>query len=208
MKDAAYFVAPTSGPGAPLLLLHSWWGLDSSIKQLADRLADVGHTVLVPDLLAGETFSDAGAAEAFLRSADPNRLAWLTRTSVLLVQERSQQPESPISIVGMSMGASLGLWASIRMPDVVARVVSFYGVQTIDFAGAEAAYQLHFASDDAIVDSDEAAFMEATIGLNGLTVESFIYPETAHWFFEPGRLNFNPSAAEQAWDRMTEFLAS
>ena len=107
----------------------------------------------------------------------------------------------------MSMGASLGLWASIRQADAITRVVSFYGVQTIDFAGASAAYQLHFADHDALVDSEEASFMEATIGLNGLEVESYRYPDTAHWFFEEGRPNYDPVAAETAWQRVLGFVA-
>lgn len=207
VKDAAYFVSPRSGPGHPLLLLHSWWGLDSGVRQMADRIADEGHTVLVPDLLAGETFDDAGAAEAHLKSLDVDRLASLTQASVHLVREKGNDRDARVSIVGMSMGASLGLWASIRIPDAVSRVVSFYGTQTIDFTGAEAAYQLHFADHDELVDSDEASFMEATIGLIGLSVESYVYPGTSHWFFEPGRPNYDPNAAEQAWERMARFLS-
>ncbi len=206
MNDAAYFVSPRSGLGHPLLLLHSWWGLDSGVRQMADRIADEGHTVLVPDLLAGETFDDAEAAEAHLKSLDVDRLASVTRASVHLVREKGADRDAPVSIVGLSMGASLGLWASIRIPEAVSHVVSFYGTQTIDFAGARAAYQLHFADDDELVDSDEASFMEATIGLSGLVVESHFYPGTSHWFFEPERPNYDPDAAEQAWKRMVRFL--
>lgn len=206
VNDAAYFVSPRSGPGHPLLLLHSWWGLDSGVRQMADRISDEGHTVLVPDLLSGETFDDAEAAEAHLKSLDVDRLASLTQASVHLVREKGIDRDAPVSIVGLSMGASLGLWASIRIPEAVSRVVSFYGTQTIDFAGARSAYQLHFADHDELVDPDEAAFMEATIGLTGLEVESHSYPGTSHWFFEPERPNYDPDAAEQAWDRMVRFL--
>lgn len=189
-----------------MLLLHSWWGLDASVRRMADRISDEGHTVLVPDLLAGATFQDAALAEKHLGEVDPNRLASLTQTSVLLARERSDDPAAPISVVGMSMGASLGLWASIRQSDSIARVASFYGVQTLDFTGSAAAYQLHFADDDALVDPDEASFMEATIGLSGLEVESHRYPDTAHWFFEEDRPNYNPVAAETAWERLLRFL--
>ena len=206
MNDAAYFVSPRSGPGHPLLLLHSWWGLDAGVRQMADRISDEGHTVLVPDLLTGETFDDAEAAEAHLKSLDVDRLASLTQASVHLVREKGADRDAPVSIVGLSMGASLGLWASIRIPEAVVRVVSFYGTQSIDFTGAKAAYQLHFADQDEFVDPDEASFMEATIGLSGLDVESHSYPGTSHWFFEPERPNYDPDAAEQAWKRMVRFL--
>ncbi len=206
MKDAAYFVSPTSGPGHPLLLLHSWWGLDSGVRRMADRISDEGHTVLVPDLLTGETFDDAQAAEAHLKSLDVDRLASLTQASVHLVREKGADRDAPVSIVGLSMGASLGLWASIRIPEAVSRVVSFYGTQTIDFTGAQAAYQLHFADSDELVDPDEASFMEATIGLSGAPVEVHRYPGTMHWFFEEGGGAYEPGAAELAWDRLEAFL--
>jgi pimeloyl-ACP methyl ester carboxylesterase len=54
------------------------------------------------------------------------------------VQEKSVDPVRPISIVGFSMGASLALWASVRIPDRVTKVVAFYGAQSIDFAGSSA----------------------------------------------------------------------
>jgi len=206
VHDAAYFVSPRSGPGHPLLLLHSWWGLDAGIRRMADRISDAGHTVLVPDLLAGETFDDAGAAEAHLKSLDVDRLASLTKASVHLVREKGADRAAPVSIVGLSMGASLGLWASIRIPEAISHVVSFYGTQTIDFTGARASYQLHFADQDDLVDPEEAAFMEATIGLSGLDVESHSYPGTSHWFFESERPYYDPDASEQAWERMEEFL--
>lgn len=206
MKDAAYFVSPPAGAGPAVLLLHSWWGLDGPTRRLADRISDAGYTVLVPDLLAGETFASAPDAEKYLASLDANRMASLTQTSAYLVQERSSRPEDPVAAVGLSMGASLALWASVRLPTLIDRVVSFYGSQSIDFTGASAAYQLHFAEHDQLVDSDEASFMEATIGLEGLAIESHTYPGTSHWFFEPDRPNYDESAAETAWDRMMGFL--
>lgn len=207
VKDAAYFVSPPDGAGPALLLLHSWWGLDSPTRRLADRISDAGYTVLVPDLLVGETFESAPDAEAYLASLDANRMASLTQSSAYLVQERSSDRDRPIAAVGLSMGASLALWASVRVPDVIDRVVSFYGSQSIDFTGSKAAYQLHFAEHDELVDSDEAGFMEATIGLEGLAIESHVYAGTSHWFFEPGRPNYDALSSEQAWQRMIHFLA-
>ncbi len=205
VSDAAYFVAPTSGPGPGVLLLHSWWGLTPEVRRLADRLSDEGYSVLAPDLNAGETFSEEGSAEKHLADADANRLAGLTVKSMQLLSERSAS--SRIAVVGFSMGASLGLWASVRWPDTICAVSAFYGVQSIDFAGASASYQLHYSGRNTLVDPDEAALMEATIGLEGLPIEVHRYPDTDDWFFEEGRVEHDPEAAGLAWDRLTGFLA-
>ena len=45
-----------------------------------------------------------------------------------------------------------------------------------------------------------------TMGLEGRPVESFTYPGAAHWFAEPGRLNYDEHHAEAAWTRTIEFL--
>lgn len=208
MSDTAYFVSPPTGPGSGVLLLHSWWGLTPFFRRLADRFAEHGFTVLAPDLTGGETFTESDEARSNLASLDADRLASLTLSAAQIVRQRSAEPDGPIAIVGFSMGASLGLWASVRLGDRIDRVVAFYGTQSIDFAGASAAYQLHFASDDALVTDDEAVFMEATMGMENLTVDSHRYPGTAHFFFERDQEEFDPEAADLAWERMMSFLRS
>lgn len=187
-------------------MLHSWWGLTPFFRTLADRIADEGFTVLAPDLNQGSVFEVPELAEQHLADADPNHLARLVLSSAKLLQDRTRDSNATLAVVGFSMGASLGLWASVRLPDVVSAVVAFYGTQSIDFEGADADYQLHFADTDALVSEEEAAFMEATMGLVDLTVESHRYPGTGHWFFEADRESYDPGAAEQAWKNMMSFL--
>lgn len=211
VADSAYFVGSRSSPaiGAAdarpaILLLHSWWGLTPFFRRLADRLADEGFTVLAPDLNFGATFADADAARIHLADADANRLASLVVSSIRILAEKAGR----VGIVGFSMGASLGLWASVRLPDDVSAVAAFYGTQSMDFAGSRAAYQVHLADNDDLVSDDDAVFMEATMGLEGLPVEVFRYPGTTHWFFEADRAEHDPIAAEVAWSRLTAFLAA
>jgi len=206
MPDSAYFVSPPTGPGPAVLLLHSWWGLTPFFRRLADRLSEQGFTVLAPDLTVGETFSDAVEAREHLAELDADRLASLTLAGARLVQEKSVDPVRPISIVGFSMGASLALWASVRIPDRVTKVVAFYGAQSIDFAGSSASYQLHLAEVDELVSDDEAVFMEATMGMADLTVDSHRYPGTSHFFFERDQEEYDEAAARLAWERMVSFL--
>lgn len=206
MSDTAYFVSPPDGPGPAVLLLHSWWGLTPFFRRLADRLAERGYTVLAPDLTQGETFSEAEEAQEFLAEIEADRLASLTLSGAQIVRDRSADPDGTIAVVGFSMGASLGLWASVRASDLVSKVVAFYGVQSVDFAGAAAEYQLHLADDDHLVSDDEAAFMEATMGIENLAVDTYRYPGTSHFFFERDREEYDPAASTLAWDRMLEFL--
>jgi carboxymethylenebutenolidase len=201
-RDFAYFVQDGTGPG--VLLLHSFWGLTSAVKSMADRLSDSGFTVLAPDMNFGELPETEQQAVAHLGAASPDRLARLVLSSAGLLDERST--EGPIGVVGFGMGGSLGLWASVRLPTIVGSAVSFYGTQQIDFAGSRSSYLIHLAEEDEYITDDEAAFMEATMGLESLPVEVVRYPGTRHGFCEPDGDTFDPEAFEVAWDRTVGFL--
>lgn len=201
-RDTAYFVQNETGPG--VLLLHSLWGLTPSVKRLADDLADEGYTVLVPDLNFGVLPGSLTEALDHLSSASPDRLASLVLSSASLLSEKSA--EGAIGVVGFGMGGSLGLWASVRLPEVIGSVVSFYGSQQIDFAGSRSSYLIHFAETDEYISADEAVFMEATMGLESLPVEVVRYGGTRHGFSDPEGETFDPGSSELAWGRTLEFL--
>ncbi|HTN80206.1 MAG TPA: dienelactone hydrolase family protein, partial [Acidimicrobiales bacterium] len=41
-----YLVAPVSGSGPGVLVLHSWWGLTPFFRETCDRFADEGFVAL------------------------------------------------------------------------------------------------------------------------------------------------------------------
>lgn len=204
VRDLAYFVPDDEGKGPGVLLLHSLWGLTSSVKALCDDLADRGFTVLAPDLNLGELPETEREGLDRLEAASPDRLASLVLSSARLLAARS--PGSPIGVVGFGMGGSLGLWASVRLSDIISAAVSFYGSQQIDFKGSRSSYLVHLAEEDEFISDDEAAFMEATIGLESLPVEVITYPGTRHGFCEPEGETFDQEAFEEAWSRTIGFL--
>ena len=51
---SGYLATPASGKGPGVLVIQEWWGLDSGIKENADRLAAAGFVALAPDLYHGE----------------------------------------------------------------------------------------------------------------------------------------------------------
>jgi len=200
VSGLAYFISPEA-PGPGVLLLHSWFGLNSFTKRLADRLADEGFTVLAPDLMAEALPVDQKEAEAMLQAADPNHLASATLSGAGVLARQSRT----IQVVGLGMGGSLGLWASVRLPDLVTGAVSIYGAQSMDFAASRSAYQIHLAESDPWLPEDDAIFMEATMRLEALKVEVYTYPGTTHGFFEEGE-DHDELASHVVWDRMLTFL--
>src|SRR5512141_3026085 len=60
-----YLAPARPSPGPPVLLLHTWWGLNQTMRDLADRLAGDGFTVMAPDLFDGRVLTTIEDAEAF-----------------------------------------------------------------------------------------------------------------------------------------------
>ncbi len=203
----AFLVDPpggTQGPG--VLVLHSWWGLNPWVREFCRRLAGEGYTVLAPDLMDGVQPATAAEGEAVLAGINADELSGLVISSAHALRAASTDANKPIGVVGFSMGASLAMWLSARLPDAVSAVVSFYGAQSIDFDEATAVYQGHFGSDDHMVTEEDRVVTESFIRLGGRDTEFHLYPGSHHWFFEEGE-HFDAEAAELAWTRTQAFLA-
>ncbi len=203
-----YVVAPDSGTGPGILVLHSWWGLTPFFHEVCDRLADDGFVALAPDLHGdGRTAETPDEAEALLASTDPNRTAGLVVSSLSALARMPATPDGPVGILGFSMGASWALWAATRFPEQVDAVSAYYGSQDIDFSPAAARFQGHFAEHDEFTDEDAVNYLEAQLRLAGKDVDFHRYPGTGHWFAESDRpAAFDRAAADQAWERTTRFF--
>jgi carboxymethylenebutenolidase len=201
-----YLALPESGSGPAILVLHAWWGLNQFFKDLCDRLADEGFVALAPDLLGGQVATTIDDAEQQLSAADADELAHLTRSSLWTLREMPMTDDGPIGVLGFSMGASMALWLSARVPDDVAATTVFYGGQDIDFMGSKSAYLGHYADVDPYVDEDGLALLEAELHLLELDTTFHRYPGTAHWFFERDRPEYDEAAATLAWDRTIAFF--
>jgi carboxymethylenebutenolidase len=201
-----YLTLPESGAGPGVLVLHAWWGLTPFVKEVCDRLAAAGFVALAPDLYGGRTASEVDAAERLLAEADADALAHVTRSSLATLRAIEPTTDGPVGIVGFSMGASLGLWLSARVPEAVAATAVFYGTQDIDFEPARSAYLGHFAEHDPYVDDDALVLLEADLRLLDKDVAFHRYPGTSHWFVEEDRPEYDDAAATLAWERTVRFL--
>ncbi len=203
----AYVVAPDSGAGPGVLVLHAWWGLTPFFRSVADRLADAGFVALAPDLFAGETADTPDEAKDLLARTDATGMVELVRSSVGVLGGLPITPDGPVGVIGFSMGASLALWAASHVPARVGAVSTFYGTTDVDFAPVQAAVQCHFAEFDDFESDDDRVEMEAHMRLVGLDPDIHHYPGTAHWFFEEDRtVAHSPAAADLAWERTVDFL--
>jgi carboxymethylenebutenolidase len=202
--DTDTYVAPAQpAAGAPVLLLHPWWGLNQTIRDLADRLAGDGFTVMAPDLFDGTVLTTPDDAKAHLRSlteADSKRIRACTEATLNHLLARPNLRADRAAIIGLSFGAMEATEVASARSDVAALVCLYSGIFE---APPGVAYLGHFAEDDEFDDSAEVPAFAETLPEGSA---AYVYPGTKHWFMEADRPEYNRDAAELAFALTVEFL--
>ncbi len=201
-----YLALPAS-PNAPgVIVLHAWWGLNPVFKSLCDRLAWEGFAAFAPDLNDGKIATTVDEAKQLMSELGFERKQAVVAASPDFLRSRSEVQEEALALIGFSMGAAWSLDVASQRPDVIRKMVLFYGSGDAEFSKIEAGILGHYADMDEWEPLDDVRLMEANMRTAGLSPTFHIYPNTKHWFFEDNRPEYDPEAAELAWTRTLEFL--
>jgi carboxymethylenebutenolidase len=202
----AYLAIPASGKGPGVLVLHAWWGLNSFFKQLCDRLAEQGFTALAPDLYHGPTASSVDEAQSLVDNADWDRVAVTVMAAKDFLLAHPSQSAERLGVMGFSMGAYWTLVAATSVPAQFAAAVVFYGVGEGDWGKMQAKFLGHFSDVDEWEPLENIEAMQKDMLTAGADATFHVYPGLPHWFFETDRPEYNPAAAELAWQRTVDFF--
>jgi carboxymethylenebutenolidase len=209
-----YLAMPPNDTGDPVLVLHAWWGLNDTIKDFCNRLAEAGFVVFAPDLYHGKIADTIEGAEKLGKALGGNfeqAKREVEQAAAFLIERAGQSSDSPtdngLAVIGFSLGAFYALDLSVEKPELVHSVVVFYGTGVEDFSNAEAAYLGHFAESDNYEPQENVDRLEDALKDAGRSATIHRYPGTGHWFFEPDRTDaYDQAAAEMAFERTLEFL--
>lgn len=196
---------------ATVAVLHPWWGLTGFIADQCREMARAGYLAVAPDLYRGEVAATVEDAQR-LRQKRRSGSAWRRIVAVLRAARTEYAPDTPIGLLGYSMGGHWALWlASQSRPEVpgISAAVVYYATRACDFAASTAAFQFHLAESDPFVSAAGVASQERALRAAGRPYEMYRYPGTGHWFAEHDRSEaFRPDAAALSWERTLGFLGA
>jgi carboxymethylenebutenolidase len=209
-----YLVTPTGGSGPGVVVIQEWWGLDSGIKEMADRLAAAGFVALAPDLYHGELagHDEMDKAGALMQALPPDRAARDMSGAVDYLAGHEAVTGDGLGVVGFCMGGMLSLILAANRPDRIKAVVSFYGFpqgdMEPDWAPMTAVVRGHMAENDDFFGPDAARALETKLREMGKDVTFTVHPGTGHAFMGPHNAlgTLNEELAGQIWPETMAFL--
>jgi carboxymethylenebutenolidase len=202
-----YLAEPQSADGAPgVVMFEEWWGVNDQIVETADRLANDGFRVLVPDVFRGKVAEDANEANHLMESLDFGDAA--TEDARGAAAELRKLGSDRVAVMGFCMGGALAFLAAMRDSDFDAALI-FYGYPPPE-AGDPGQIQIpvmgHWATEDGFFPSQGVDVIESALRRGGVPHEFYRY-DAGHAFYNPGGIgNHHPEYAELAWGRSVDFL--
>jgi carboxymethylenebutenolidase len=211
---SGYLVKPPSGSGPGVLVIQEWWGLDSGIKEMAERLGKAGFVALAPDLYHGQlaAHDEMDKAGHLMQSLPPDRAARDMSGAIDYLASYPAVTSKSIGVVGFCMGGLLSFIIAAHRPDKVTAVVPFYGFPTggaePDWSSLTATISGHMAENDNHFAPDAARALEAKLRGMGKKVTLKVHPGTGHAFMGPHNAlgTLDEKLAAQIWPEVVSFL--
>jgi carboxymethylenebutenolidase len=151
---SGYLVTPPAGSGPGVLVIQEWWGLDSGIKEMADRLGAAGFVALAPDLYHGAlaAHDEMDKAAHLMQSLPPDRAGRDMSGAVDYLSSHPAVTGAGIGVVGFCMGGMLAFIIAANRSDKVKALVPFYGFpqgpMEPDWSTLTASVSGHMAEND------------------------------------------------------------
>lgn len=204
--DGYEFEAYVCGPDdarCAILIIHDWWGVLGYNKQWADRFAAAGYKAMVIDLYDGERARSVEEAGEMMRALDQDQADSKLVTAIDFLKQNGRK----VACLGWSLGGRQAMQAALLDPEAVRAAVLFYCRMLTDvnqlkqLGGPVFAI---YAKNEQTWPSKMEKFnvaMEAA----GKHVETLCY-DAAHGFVNPTSERYNAELAEDAWNKVQDFL--
>jgi carboxymethylenebutenolidase len=207
-----YLATPPTGSGPGVIVIQEWWGLDSHIADVADRLAAEGFVALAPDLYGGKLAHNEDEAMQCLTSLDAQQAAKDLIGAVDFLLARDDVTGNQVGAIGFCMGGGFVLLLAAEAGDRIAAAVPYYGVgpgvENADLSRITADVQGHYGDQDAMFPAEQARAFEQKLRDQAKGEVTFYYYPAGHAFHddEDKMGNYDKESAQQAWQRSLEFL--
>jgi carboxymethylenebutenolidase len=228
----AYLVRPDDGlPHPGVLLYQDAFGLRPHLRSMADRLAEAGYSVLVPNVFYRHGRSPVFELPEFIDThSRPDLWEAITPVMQSLTHELAMHDagayltwlaeaplvsDGPVALTGYCMGARLSLLTAGTYPDRVAAAAGFHGGRLATDApdsphlvAEHITAELYFghADEDPSMPPEQIQLLEDTLTKAGVRHRCEVYPGAHHGFTQADTAAYHEEGAERHWAALLDLL--
>ncbi len=219
-----YFTHPAKGKYPAVLIWPDIWGMRPAFRQMADRLAGAGYSVLLVNPFYRSVkapvlpMEKKGTADGF---AIVRPLAGKLSRMIIekdakayigfLDRQKTVDTKRKMATIGYCMGGPITMVTAATLPERVGAAASFHGgglatdkadTPHLLIPKMKAHYLVAVAEDDDQKAPQEKDMLRAGFAAAGLPAEIEVYTGTKHGWCPPDGRVYNEAQAEKAWARM------
>lgn len=221
----AYFVHPSKGAHAGVLIWPDIFGLRPAFQQMGKRLAESGYSVLVvnpfyrtkkaPVAPEHANFDDPATRTALMTLAGTLSAETATTDAKAFVAYLDKQPavdkKRKIGTMGYCMGGPITVRTAAALPDRVGAGASFHGGGLVTdkpdsphllVPKLKAQYLFAIAENDDQRQPEAKDVLRAAFAKANLPAEIEVYAGAIHGWCPPDSKVYNEVQAEKAWSRL------
>jgi len=207
----AYVATPADEPVGAVVVIQEIFGVNKSIRGVADGYAREGLVAIAPalfdrferDLELGYGEADTKKAFGLYPKLDPN----VSLLDIAAAFQYVKQPGLPTGVLGFCYGGLTSWLSATRGEDLRMRpdcCVGYYagGIGKVAAEEPVCPVMLHFGAADDHIGKDQIDAVRTAHP----DVEIFLYEGVGHAFANPDRPSYNAAAAALADERSLAFL--
>ncbi|KZV15278.1 hypothetical protein F511_09366 [Dorcoceras hygrometricum] len=216
------------GPWPGVLFFMDGLGIRPVLHEMAQRLADGGYAVLLPDLYyrhgsyapmdPARTFADPEAKNrlmAMIGSLDRGAKIADAEASLAFLSTRPEVAGGRVGATGYCMGGNIALTAAGALPERFAAIASFHGGSLATdapdsphrhVAGITGRVYVAGADEDAHFTEAQKAQLEQALADAGVDHRVEIYRGAHHGYAVPDHPAYDEAAAERHWKELFALL--
>ncbi len=217
-----YFVHPSAGTAAGVLVWPDIFGLRPAFRQMGKRLAESGYAVLVVNpfyrMKKAPTAEEGGATPIqqvmpFMQSLTKDEAVQITDAKAFVGWLDQQPPVAKnrkIGTQGYCMGGFEAFRTAGAVPDRIGAVATFHGAALVtkmpnsphlEAAKSHAQFLCAIAESDDKNSPNDKNVLKETFAKANLQAEIEVYP-AMHGWCPPDTTVYNMEQAERAWSRL------
>jgi carboxymethylenebutenolidase len=222
---------PSSDGSRPAVIIYpDAGGVRETFLAMADQLADLGYTVLLPDVYyrsggyepfdLATVFSDPPERERLMALMGSLTGEAVVRDAGAFLEFLAGRPEvsgTGVGTTGYCMGGRISLIVAGHFPDRVAAAASFHGGRLAAEGDPDSPYLLADqiraalyiagAENDGSFGPDQYERLDKALTAAGVRYTLVTYP-AAHGFAVPDNATYDEAAAQRHWAAMADLYAA